>query len=72
MLSSPNALIIRVRGRTVIQYYLFMGLLIFTLVLWGIIAFRDDDASDLDDASELDDASDPDPSHDTDEPKNET
>lgn len=25
-----------------IQYYLFMGLLIFTLILWGIIAFRED------------------------------
>jgi len=25
-----------------ISYYLYMGLLIVTLVLWGVIAFRDE------------------------------
>lgn len=43
------------RDHTMIQYYLFMGLLIFTLVLWGIIAFREDDLPEEQDASQPED-----------------
>lgn len=29
--------------RTMIYYYLYMGLLVFVLLIWGVIAFRERD-----------------------------
>lgn len=35
----------RERQRTMISYYLYMGLLVLVLFLWAVIAIRDDGAN---------------------------
>lgn len=39
-----------------IPYYLFMGLLIVTLALWGVIAFREDDVPDEQETHQTDES----------------